>query len=175
MKWLTYVNTTPGEIACGGYDQTNNENTLKDGDEVITLQFLALQPQGQWLESPLWTTRKFAGNAVNSKDLTITPTNGILQVLKSNIGGIIDLNTIEILPNPVLDEVTITFNVSLTTEANLAVYDLQGRKVISILEGQLPAGQYTYVKNLGKLAQGMYVVNLSLDNENPINSKLIKQ
>jgi hypothetical protein len=174
MKWLTYVNPTAGEIDWGGYDPSNNENSLKDGDEVVMLQFLALQPQSAWEESPLYTTRKFAGNTA-SKDLEITPTNGILQVIKSTIGDIIDVNTIEIVPNPVIEDVTITFNVSSTADAQLAIYDLQGRKVVTILDGQLPAGQYSYVKNLGKLSQGMYVVNLSLDNENPINSKLIKQ
>ena len=138
------------------------------------MQFLAKQPQNEWLESPLYTTDKFAG-ATNSKDLEITPTNGILQVLKSIGGKVIDPNTIEIQPNPVTEDVAITFNVTSTTKAHLAIYDLQGRKIITILDGQLPAGQFTYVKDLGKLAQGMYVVNLSLDNENPINTKLIKQ
>lgn len=174
MKWLTYINPNNDEVDWGGYDPSNNENTLKDGDEVVTLQFLAKQPQTSWIESPLWTTYKFAGD-VNWKDLNITPTNGILQVLKSNVGNVIDANTIEIVPNPVAEDVTITFNVTSTTDAQLAIYDLQGRKVVTILDGNLPAGQYSYVKNLGKLAQGMYVVNLSLDNENPINSKLIKQ
>lgn len=174
MKWLTFVNPNNGEIKWGGYDPTNNTNPIKDGDEVINLQFLALQPQNNWEESPLWTTDKFAGN-IYSKDLEITPTNGILQVLKSNIGDIINPNSIEIAPNPVLEEVTITFNVNTTSNAQLAIYDLQGRKIITIIEGQLPEGQYSYVKDLGKLAQGMYVVNLSLENETTIYNKLIKQ
>jgi hypothetical protein len=83
---------------------------------------------------------------------------------------------IEIYPNPVLDEVAITFNVNTTSlDAQLAIYDLQGRKIVTIVSGQLPEGQYTYVKDLGSLAQGMYVINLSLDTQNPINEKLIKQ
>ena len=174
MKWLTYVNPTEGEINWGGYDPTNNENPLQDGNEVVMLQFLALQPQSAWEESPLYTTRKFAGNTA-SKDLEITPTNGILQVIKSTIGDIIDVNTIEIVPNPVIEDVTITFNVSSTADAQLAIYDLQGRKVVAILDGQLPEGQYSYSKNLGQLAPGMYIVNLSLDTETPIYNKLIKQ
>lgn len=175
MKWLTFVDPSLSEVSWGGFDPSNNENTLKDGDEVVTLQFLALQPQSQWEESPLWTTRKYAGNT-NHKDLEITPTNGILQVLKSSVGSVININSIEIVPNPVLDEVSITFSVSATSlNAQLAVYDLQGRKIITILDGQLPEGQYTYVKNLGNLAQGMYVLNLSLDSQKPINEKLIKQ
>jgi hypothetical protein len=173
MKWLTYINPNNDEVKWGGYDPTNN-NLLQDGSEVITLQFLAKQPQTSWLESPLYTTDKFAGDSY-SKDLEITPTNGILQVLKSVNGKLIAPNTIEVYPNPVLDNVAVTFNVTSTTTAHLAIYDLQGRKILTILEGELPSGQFTYVKDLGKLAQGMYVVNLSLDNETTIYNKLIKQ
>jgi hypothetical protein len=43
------------------------------------------------------------------------------------------------------------------------------------MSGQLPAGQYSYVKNLGKLAPGMYMVSLSSDTEAPIVQKLVKQ
>jgi hypothetical protein len=174
MKWLTYVNPNNGEIHWGGYDATNS-NPLQDNTEVVRLQFLALQPQSAWTESPIWTTEKYAGNTA-SKDLEITPTNGILQVVKSSVGGIIDLNTVELFPNPVLDEVTITFNVeNASADAQLAVYDLQGRKVVTILSGQLPAGQYTYVKNLGRLAPGMYVISLSTETNAPILEKLVKE
>lgn len=174
MKWLTYVNPNNGEIHWGGYDATN-ANPLQDNTEVVRLQFLALQPQSAWTESPIWTTEKYAGNTA-SKDLEITPTNGILQVVKSSVGNVIDANTIEIYPNPVLDDVTITFNVeNASADAHLAVYDLQGRKVVTILSGQLPAGQYTYVKNLGRLASGMYVLNLSTETNAPIVEKLIKE
>ena len=173
MKWLTYVNPNNGEIHWGGYDATN-ANPLQDNTEVVRLQFLALQPQSAWTESPIWTTEKYAGNTA-SKDLEITPTNGILQVVKSSVGGVIDLNTVELFPNPVLDEVTITFNVeNASADAQLAVYDLQGRKVVTILSGQLPAGHYTYVKNLGRLAAGMYVISLSTETNGPIVEKLIK-
>ena len=60
-------------------------------------------------------------------------------------------------------------------DATLAVYDLQGRQIVTIVQGQVPAGQYTYVKNLGKLAPGMYVVSLHTDNNQPMFEKLIKE
>ena len=47
MKWLTYINANDGEIDWGGYDITSSQNTLKNGDDVVTLQFVALQPQDQ--------------------------------------------------------------------------------------------------------------------------------
>jgi hypothetical protein len=174
MKWLTYINANDGEIDWGGYDVTNSQNTLKNGDDVVTLQFVALQPQNQWEESPLYTTRKFAGNAANSKDLTLTPTNGILQVLKISNGELIDSNSMIVYPNPFEKDVTITFSLSETSNATLYVSDLQGRKVATILTGQVPNGQFSYYTDLGKLQSGLYFVTLSTEGGKTIVEKLAK-
>ena len=174
MKWLTYINANDGEIDWGGYDITNSQNTLKNGDDVVTLQFVALQPQNEWDESPLYTTRKFAGNSSNSKDLTITPTNGILQVLKISNGQILDANSMLVYPNPFEREVTITFSLAETSNATLYVSDLQGRKLATILTGQVPNGQFSYYTDLGKLQSGLYFVTLSTENGNTIVEKIAK-
>ena len=174
MKWLTYINPNDNEIDWGGFDPTNNSNTLKDGDQVMTLQFLALEPQNLWDASPLYTTRKFAGNTT-SKDLTLTPTNGILQVLKMEGGTILNGNNMEVYPNPYQDEVTITFKVEETTNATLSVYDLVGRKLVTILDTQIPNGIYNYTKDLGQLEPGVYIVKLSVENGTPSFERIIKQ
>jgi hypothetical protein len=173
MEWITYVNPNNGQIDWGGFDPTNNEQPLVDGDEVVTLQFIAKQPQNLWEESPLYTSLKFAGTT-QSKDLTITPTNGILQVLKSNMGEVVG-NTISVVPNPVVDEVTISFEVNETTNANLSITDVVGRKLITILDGQLPNGEYSYVENLGSLDRGLYLVTLTMENGETKVSKIVKQ
>ena len=173
MKWISYVNPNNNQIDWGGFDVTNNEQTLKDGDEVVTLQFIAKQPQNLWEESPLYTSLKFAGTT-SSNDLTITPTNGILQVLKSTMGDV-NGNSIEVFPNPTTSDITVTFKVDETTNANLSIYDVVGRKVITILDGQLPNGQYTYNENLGQLQPGLYMVTLMLENDGVKVSKVVKQ
>ena len=173
MEWITYVNPNDGQVDWGGFDITNNEQTLKNGDEVVTLQFIAKQPQNLWEDSPLYTSLKFAGNN-EAKDLTITPTNGILQVLKSNIGEL-NGNVISVYPNPVTTDVTITFEVKETTNANLSVYDMVGRKLVTILDTQIPNGQYTYNENLGQLESGVYIVTLNFENETPKFEKIVKQ
>ena len=173
MEWITYVNANDGQVDWGGFDKTNNEQTLKDGDEVVNLQFIARQPQNLWEESPLYTSLKFAGTA-QSEDLTITPTNGILQVLKSTMGEV-NGNSIQVFPNPTTSDITVTFKVEETTHANLSVFDVVGRKVITILDGQLPDGQYTYNENLGQLEPGLYMVTLMLDNDGVKVSKVVKQ
>jgi hypothetical protein len=173
MEWITYVNPNNNQVDWGGFDITNGEQTLKNGDEVVKLQFIAKQPQTLWEESPLYTSLKFAGN-VQSKDLTVTPTNGILQVLKSNMGQVIG-NTISVKPNPVVDEVTISFEVKETTNANLSITDVVGRKLITIFDTQLPNGEYNYVENLGSLERGLYLVTLTMENGETKVSKIVKQ
>ena len=174
-KWLTYVNPNDGQIDWGGYDVTDNLNPLESGSDVITMQFIALKPQLQWDNSPLYTTNKFAGN-VNHRDLEITPTNGIIQVVKiSNNVILIDGNSMEIIPNPVTDKVTVIFNVTEPTQATLTIKDLVGRTVMNILAGQVPEGQFQYNTDLGKLVPGMYLATLSLENGKFIAEKLIKQ
>ena len=175
-EWLTYINPNDGQVDWGGYDVTDNKSTLKDGDEVITLQFVALKPQAQWDNSPLSTTNKYAGKAGTSKDLTITPTNGIIQVVKMSNNVIsIDDNSMQIIPNPVKDVVTIVFNVSEPTNASLTIRDLQGRMLMDVVSGQIPEGQFSYQANLGKLATGLYIATLSMENGVFIAEKLVKQ
>lgn len=174
MEWITYVNPNDGQVDWGGFDITNGQQTLKNGDEVVTLQFMAKQPQNLWEESPLYTSLKFAGTK-ESKDLTITPTNGILQVLKMEGGKILNGNNMEVYPNPYQDEVTITFKVEETTNATLSVYDVVGRKLVTILDTQIPDGVYKYTENLGQLEPGVYVVKLNVENGVPSFKKIVKQ
>jgi hypothetical protein len=174
MEWITYVNPNDGQVDWGGFDITNGQQTLKNGDEVVTLQFMAKQPQNLWEESPLYTSLKFAGTT-ESKDLTITPTNGILQVLKMEGGKILNGNNMEVYPNPYQDEVTITFKVEETTNATLSVYDVVGRKLVTILDTQIPNGVYKYTENLGQLEPGVYVVKLNVENGVPSFKKIVKQ
>ena len=177
QKWFTYVNPNEGEISWGGYDPTTNNNALKNGDEIITFQFLALKPQADWGVSPLYTSSKFAGN-LSSKDLSLIPSNNIIQVRKvspTNIGRIIDANTMEVYPNPTSGVIDITFNVEESTNASLSVYDMLGVLHIKVMAEPITKGQYTYRANLGKLSAGIYTAKLLLDNKGVLVSKIIKQ
>jgi len=139
------------------------------------MQFVALKPQSEWANSPLYTTNKFAGN-LSHRDLNITPTNGIIQVVKMSNNVIhVGENKMIIAPNPVTDKVTIVFNVSEPTMASLTIQDLIGRQLMNIVSGQIPAGTYNYYADLGKLSAGMYLAVLTMKNGKVIVEKLIKQ
>ena len=174
QKWLTYVNPLDSRVDWGGFDKTNNENVIRDGEQVVTLQFVALKPQLDWNTSPLYTTEKYAGQT-NSKDLSITPANGILQVFKMVGGHILSNNTMEVYPNPTKGPITIGFKVSEPTLGSLKIFDVNGTLYMTVMEGNIPQGQYKYSTDLGSLSDGMYTATLVMENGKYITKKIIKQ
>ena len=175
-KWITYVNANDNQVDWGGYDNSNIEHPLHDGEQVVTLQFIAKKPQADWAGSPLWTTNKFAGNTA-SNDLNITPANGVLQVFKmtQGAGHILNDYTMEVYPNPAIDEVNISFRVAEATEAQLKIYGIDGKLFMTVMEGQLPRGQFRYTANLGTVTPGVYTATLVMENGKYITKKIVKQ
>ena len=177
-KWITYINANDNRVDWGGYDNTNNSNIVNDGDEIVTLQFIALKPQTEWAVSPLWTTEKFAGQAFGAKDLSITPTNGVVQVFKmiQGPGKILDDYTMEVFPNPTSNEINISFKIGAPTKASLKILDLNGKTYITVLDDtQLTKGQFRYNAELGSLIPGVYTSTLVMENGKFISHKIIKQ
>ena len=175
-NWLSYFNPEDNIIDWGGYDPSTHNNLVKNGDVPFILKFVALQPQDQWTTSPLWVTRKAAGDAI-SRDVNIRPTDGIVQILKIN-GQAVNVkgNSFLIYPNPTNGIVTFAFNITESSNATLGLFDMGGKKCLDILTDRFPSGKYSYTVDLGNLPTGVYNVVLNMDKNNQIiGSKLIKQ
>lgn len=156
-KWISFTNPANNIVEWGGYDLNENSRLLNN-DQAFTLQFIAKQPQYQWGKSPLYVTRKFAGDNT-SKDVNITPTDGILQVFKVSGPNLdqIDFASMMAFPNPTDGEVHLVFEVKEDSKVVLGVFDMNGRKVIEVLQSSsMPAGKYQYTTDLGNLPQGLY-------------------
>jgi hypothetical protein len=163
--WLSFVNPSDGTIEWGAADFTTT-HPLSNGETAINVQFKALVPKDQWNMSPLYVTRKFAGINNTLKDLNITPTDGIIQVLIVNPGfGNQTLEnkmlTVKLSPNPTRGEVFVTFNVLEDAMVNLTFRDNFGNPVATVVNQFMPAGTYTYSTNLGHVADGIYYAMLT--------------
>lgn len=158
--WLSFINTNDGEIEWGGYDPSYNQNLVNNGEILFTLSFNAKELQTDWNKSPLYVTRKFAGDE-NATDLKITPTDGILQVLKTDPNDMLVNNQMVLFPTPTDGLVTARFKLYEKSEVTLAVYDLGGRKVFEVIEGTYPIGIYEQTFDLGSLSAGEYVAILN--------------
>lgn len=176
-SWVTFFNPQSGVVEWGGYDPDNNANLVQSGEEVLNLQFLALTPKPNWTVSPVYVTRKFAGDA-DSDDLNITPTDGRVEIVKVAQGGGInvgDFQDILLYPNPSTDNLTIVFEVSTEGETTLGITDINGRVMSTIIDPQsMPIGKYAYVAEVGYLTPGIYMA--ILQNVSTVSSKrFVKQ
>ena len=61
-------------------------------------------------------------------------------------------------PNPFNPSTTIAFDVPHTSDISIAVYDLLGRQVRTLVNGSLPAGKHQVTLNAQGMSSGLYVV-----------------
>ena len=164
-SWQTFFNPNDGVVEWGGYDPHNNQNLISNNDDVLNLQFIAKAPQTQWNVSPLYVSRKYAGNA-NSRDMNIIPTEGRLEVRRvanPNV-GLGELPEMIVYPNPTASQITIMFNVKEEGSTHLGISDITGKLVVEVLPSQrFPEGQYSYGANLGYLPAGTYIAVLKTE------------
>jgi hypothetical protein len=167
-NWVSFVNPNDNVVEWGGYDPSNNQNLIQDGEIFFTLVFKAKKSQTNWNKSPLYVTRKFAGNR-SSRDLKITPTDGILQIFKTD--GELEYDDMIVFPNPTSDQTTLKFKVFESGYITLGVYDVNGKLQIDVLNGTYGVGEYSRKIDLGYLSSGEYYA--VLQNEKKLSGKKI--
>ena len=162
LNWTSYTNPDNGIIAFGAADLKGN-NLINDGDDILTLQFIAKKPQDQWGSAAVWTGPKFVGGN-DARDMNITPAMGIIEVRKIKQPIKIDeLDKFITFPNPNDGMVAIEFTIKEESNTELAVSDLVGRKVLDVLNTRMPQGKYNYIVNLTHLNNGLYLMSLKTD------------
>ena len=162
MNWTSYTNPDNGVVAFGAADLKGNQ-LLNDGEQILTMQFIAKKPQAEWSSAAIWTGPKFVGGN-DARDMNITPAMGIIEVRRINKP--VKLNQLDdliVFPNPSDGEVMVQFKVDVESQTEISVSDLVGRKVMEVINTKMPAGEYKYVVNLTKLNDGFYLMSVKTD------------
>ena len=162
MGWTSYTNPDNGVVAFGAADLKGNQ-LVNDGEQILTMQFIAKKPQAEWGSAALWTGPKFVGDN-DARDMNITPAMGVIEVRRINKP--VKLNQLEdlvVFPNPNDGEVMIQFRVDIESQTEVAITDLVGRKVMEVINTKMPAGEYKYVVNLTRLDNGFYLMSVKTD------------
>ena len=89
------------------------------------------------------------------------------------IAEFINENNVTVYPNPANDNVSIAVDLTNRQESlSVGIYDLLGKKVLSVFEGSEIEGQHIYNASTKSLSAGMYLV--LIDNQNSVvTQKLI--
>jgi hypothetical protein len=67
-------------------------------------------------------------------------------------------------PNPFNPSTTITYDINVTSEVSLIVYDMLGREVASLVDGTLSAGVHEVEFTAADLPSGVYFYRLKTGN-----------
>ncbi|MBA3972480.1 MAG: T9SS type A sorting domain-containing protein [Bacteroidetes bacterium] len=96
-----------------------------------------------------------------------------LTWLDANMPGVCDVgiaenmtnNVIRSYPNPFLDDITVSFDVSKTSMVKIELLNTIGERVKLVYEGSRPEGNYQENINASGLAKGLYLIKLTMNNK----------
>jgi len=63
-------------------------------------------------------------------------------------------------PNPFNPTTTLSFAIPIDTEVSLSIYNLQGREVVSLINGNMEAGYHSALWNADSHSSGLYFVKM---------------
>lgn len=103
-------------------------------------------------------------SAINGKYLDV-PTMGEYLELLGQVSGLNDIIfpkvlEINISPNPTHEISNLVFNISETDYIDLSVFDINGRLIKTIDQGQKTKGSYSYQIDLSQEQSGIYFITL---------------
>ena len=139
-------------IPIWGSDELTDENDgLLDSEYFVLKYYNTVTGEENVLEVTSWIEgdNTYASNAISIAEFVkIIELSGDNIVLMQN------------MPNPFKDKTEIEFYLPETTELYLEIYNLLGKKVVTLANGVYEAGTHTIVFNSNKLNQGSYLYKL---------------
>ena len=105
--------------------------------------------------------------------MNITPTMGVIEVRKMAYRPKINPELFELraTPNPNDGNMNVAFNIIDGGKTELAIFNMQGQKIATIVDENMPKGEYLYSVNL-LLPSGIYFVTVN-NNGNFATSKIL--
>lgn len=107
-------------------------------------------------------TGYWAQPAVNVTDVaTVTENRPLHFVLAQNF------------PNPFNSSTTIHFSLAQTSRVSLRIYDITGRELMTLLEGEKQAGEYKVLLQAGSLSSGVFFIRMTADYFSAVRKLLV--
>ncbi len=86
--------------------------------------------------------------------------------------GMARITSPEVYPNPFTTSATILFFLEENAHATIAIWDLTGHRIKTLLDANMDAGDHHLAFNRDGLASGIYLLTLTL-NDSPVTMKII--
>lgn len=145
-----------------GHVTHTNTGTSGNGNKVWT--FIWTAPSAGVGDITFYT----AANATNSGnnttgDIIYNDSETVSEASGIGVEENISLLQFVAFPNPVQDQLTVTFDNPEASNMTLELIDLQGRQIKALHNGSISGAQQTHTFDVSDLDAGIYLLNLTLD------------
>lgn len=89
---------------------------------------------------------------------------GNSALFADGFNGLPDAGSFEVFPNPVTTNTTIAFNLENDATISLRIYDVSGKLISTIAEGQMERGSYEVEWSVEDIMPGIYLLRISRGN-----------
>ncbi|GIV59380.1 MAG: hypothetical protein KatS3mg043_0469 [Rhodothermaceae bacterium] len=157
------LSNLPDVIYIGYVETGTDQNFMVIGPSnyaVRNVSFIGNRSTGQWV--PLWNVT--LSNDVSLANTSIPIRAEFLVDTATPVEEMAEVPAAVVLepnrPNPFNPVTTIAYRLDRPTEVRLAVYDVLGRRVATLVDGLRPAGRHEVVFDATGRASGLYVYRL---------------
>ncbi len=158
----------------------SSAQTIKTGDTIVNIltgrperwgDYTGIARKYNSSAAPeVWVYGCYAGNSDSSYANAARKNsykNWIAQI-KSNEGPVTVLNTkkkrnVTLYPNPARSTYFLDFELDKVSHVRIALYDINGRKIKTLFNGELPASKNEFSFNRNALSNGQYFIQLNVD------------
>lgn len=171
---------TPGYV--NNYEHDNVARNMVNGATGENLNSGNIWNSNQVIPKTIYTTLDPMWNAANCKVVifvykvgTTLNQSNIEQAIQDNVTGTTGVTgnssgmpegyiLYQNLPNPFNPATIISYELPVSGNVNLKVYDINGREVASVVNGRQDAGKYSFEFNGANLSTGVYFYRLISNN-----------
>ena len=136
---------------------TNEWTTIQSNDNDKTLSGLVPATEYKWQVKTICVTGPIISSDWSVKETFIT------DPLKSGTSP--DEMVFDIYPNPLTSSTTISFSLQQDSQVQLELYDVAGKKLRTLLDKNISAGNHEANLNRDQLMDGIYFIRLLIDDE----------
>jgi hypothetical protein len=183
------VGTEMGLYAC---DDINTAEWYRTGSDIGEVPVMAIKQQTKYKGSFTITTYDPVTNEpfyeyfypiINYGDIYVATHGrgvfkadmnyvGVEENVASNISR--DELNMSIYPNPAIDNVTLNLNIEESSNAQMLIFDLSGKQILTMDLGMLTEGHNKIPVDVSKLVQGTYMMQVTVGTSTATSKIIIK-
>lgn len=98
-------------------------------------------------------------------DFTYSTRAGFAHGIIIDVNEVLSADDISIHPNPITNNANIEFSLNGSTDVNITVFDILGKNITNLFEGEMSSGPHNIQMDVNELNNGVYIVKIQMNNE----------